>query len=155
MLPRLNGAQMVFRSRLIEAAVGAAAMLFVCGPAGAVMWYPVVNDESAIVSLNQESLVAKGSTVSAEFQYVFKKTLTLPYAADDRADTFRRMKTWVEIDCAGRTLRVLERTLLGEKGDNVAEGVPSALKLVRQASELDVIEATMVRVACGGIQAAD
>ena len=124
-------------------------------PALAVMWYPVVNDELAIVSLNQDSLVAKGSKVSAEFQYVFKKTLTLPYAADDRADTFRRMKTWVEIDCAGQTLRVLERTLLGERGDNVGEGVPSALKPARAVAELDTIEATMMRVACGGIRAAD
>jgi hypothetical protein len=119
------------------------------------MWYPVVNDEMAIVSLNQESLVAKGSTVAAEFQYVFKKTLTLPYASDDHADTFRRMKTWVEIDCTAKSLRVLERTLLGEKGDNVAEGVPSALRLPREAAKLDVVETVMVRVACGGIQASD
>jgi len=145
----------VYRARRIDGFAFVVVALLWGGPAGAVMWYPVVNDELAIVSLNQDSLVAKGSKVSAEFQYVFKKTLTLPYAADDRADTFRRMKTWVEIDCAGQTLRVLERTLLGEKGDNVAEGVPSALKPARRAADLDVIEATMVRVACGGVQAAD
>jgi hypothetical protein len=137
-------------------ALGAAAAMLVLTPsAHAVMWYPVTNDDLAIVSLNQETLLAKGSTVSAEFQYVFKKTLTLPYASDDHADTFRRMKTWVEIDCAKSTLRVLERTLLGEKGERVAEGVPSALKLARPATGLDAIESMMLRVACGGIQAAD
>jgi hypothetical protein len=138
-----------------KALVAAAAMSVLAPAAQAVMWYPVANDELAIVSLNQETLLAKGSTVSAEFQYVFKKTLTLPYASDEHADTFRRMKTWVEIDCAKSTLRVLERTLLGEKGDRVAEGVPSALKVVRPATGLDAIESMMLRVACGGIQAAD
>ena len=138
-----------------ERLLAAVSLFVLASTAQAVMWYPVVNDELAIVSMNQETLLAKGSTVSAEFQYVFKKTLTLPYAADDRADTFRRMKTWVEIDCAAKTLRVLERTLLGEKGDNVAEGVPSALKAARPTAELDVIESTMLRVSCGGIQAAD
>ena len=142
-------------AKQIERAALAAAAIFAAAPASAVMWYPVTNDELAIVSINQETLLAKGGTVSAEFQYVFKKTLTLPYAADDRSDTFRRMKTWVEIDCVGQTLRVLERTLLGEKGDNVAEGVPASLRLARKVSALDAIEITMVRVACGGIQAAD
>ena len=105
-------------------------------------------------SLARRAETSRGP-VSAEFQYVFKKTLTLPYASDDRADTFRRMKTWVEIDCAKSTLKVLERTLLGEKGDRVAEGVPTALKAARSATDLDAIESMMLRVSCGGIQAAD
>lgn len=138
-----------------ERLLAAVSLFVLASTAQAVMWYPVVNDELAIVSMNQETLLAKGSTVSAEFQYVFKKTLTLPYAVDDRADTFRRMKTWVEIDCAGNTLRVLERTLVGEKGEAVAEGVPTSLRRVRPASALDAIETTMLRAACGGIQAAD
>jgi hypothetical protein len=143
------------KARKTEAGVAALAMLMAAAPAVAVMWYPVANDEMAIVSMNQETLIAKGNTVSAEFQYVFKKTLTLPYADDARADTFRRMKTWVEVDCVGKTLRVLERTLLGEKGDTVADGVPASLKSARPTSGLDPIETTMLRVACGGIQAAD
>lgn len=143
---------MTTRLKYSLAALGALAWV---PSAQAVMWYPVTNDELAIVSLNQETLLAKGKVVSAEFQYVFKKTLTLPYAADDRADTFRRMKTWVEIDCSKASLRVLERTLLGEKGEHVAEGVPSKLRDARSAAELDAIEATMLRVACGGIQAAE
>lgn len=131
------------------------ALLAVATTAHAVLWYPVTNDDTAIVSLNQETVVVKGRTLAAEFQYVFKRTLTEAYADDTRADTFRRMKTWVEVDCSTAALRVLERTLIGEKGDRVAEGVPTALRTPRGGGQLDAIETAMVKVACGGVQAAD
>ncbi|NBY52916.1 MAG: hypothetical protein EBQ53_04545 [Betaproteobacteria bacterium] len=91
--------------------------LAIANPVMAVMWFPIVNDELAIISLNQESVSPKGSTVAAEVQYVFQKTETLPYADDNRADTFKRMKTWLEFDCRAGTVTVLERKLIGERGD--------------------------------------
>lgn len=115
------------------------------------LWFPVVNDELAIVSLNQDSVVVRGRTVSAEFQYVFKRTETLPYADDLRADTFRRMKTWLEFDCASGGVRVLERTLIGERGDTVAEGVPESLRGKSLMPGQDSREAALRNVACGGL----
>lgn len=120
-------------------------------PALAVMWFPVVNDELAIVSLNQETLVAKGATVAGEFQYVFKRTETLPYADDERPDTFKRMKTWLEFDCKTGSMRVLERTLIGERGDTVAEGVPASLRGKSVEPAAGSREATLRKVACGGL----
>lgn len=121
------------------------------GPAQAVMWFPVVNDELAIVSLNQESLVVRGVTVAAEFQYVFKQTVTLPYADDERKDTFRRMKTWLEFDCTTGALRVLERTLIGERGDTVAEGLPISLRGKTVMPVVGSRDETLRKVSCGGL----
>ncbi|MBU3693261.1 MAG: hypothetical protein FGM40_00310 [Rhodocyclaceae bacterium] len=133
----------------------AASALLWAGAAQAVMWFPVVNDDLAIISLNQESLVSKGRRVSAEFQYVFKRTETLPYADDERADTFKRMKTWLEFDCGDGTTRVLERTLIGERGDTVADGVPASLRDKRTLPAADSREATLRKVACGGLYGGD
>lgn len=119
------------------------------------MWFPVVNDEMAIVSLNQDSVTVRGRTVSAEFQYVFKRTETLPYADDLRADTFRRMKTWLEFDCASGEVRVLERILIGERGDTVAEGVPGSLRGKSLTPGQDSREAALRKVACGGLYGGD
>jgi len=124
-------------------------------PVQALMWHPVANDESSVVSLNQDSLVVRGRAVAAEFQFVFKRTLSAAYADDTRIDSFRRMKTWVEADCAAGTLKVLERTLIGEKGERVAEGVPTALRAARPSDQLDAAENRMLTVACGGVLAAD
>jgi len=121
------------------------------GAAQAVLWFPVVNDELAIISLNQESLVSKGGTVSGEFQYVFKRTETLPYADDERTDTFKRMKTWLEFDCAAGSMRILERTLISERGNTVAEGVPASLRGKVMTPEAGSREETLRKVACGGL----
>ena len=134
--------------------------LVACVTLGAVdslagLWFPVVNDEMAIVSLNQDSVVVRGRTVSAEFQYVFKRTETLPYADDLRADTFRRMKTWLEFDCSSGGVRVLERTLIGERGDTVAEGVPESLRGKSLTPGQDSREAALRKVACGGLYGGD
>jgi len=134
----------------VLAAVGFATLML-AQTARAVMWFPVVNDALTIISLNQESLVSQGTTVAGEFQYVFQRTETLPYADDDRADTFKRMKTWLEFDCKTGTMRILERTLIGERGDTVAEGVPASLrgKLIEPAAGSR--EETLRKVACGGL----
>ena len=142
-------------SRHLDVIAAALLAVMMLPAAQAAMWYPVINDELAIVSLNQESLVSKGATVAGEFQYVFKRTLTEAYADDSRTDTFRRMKTWIEADCSAVTLRVLERSLIGEKGDRVAEGVPGRLRAARPSEMLDAAEKMMLKVACGGIRAAD
>lgn len=130
-------------------------LLLGAGEARAVLWFPVVNDELAIISLNQESLVVRGRVVSAEFQYVFKRTETLPYADDERADTFKRMKTWLEFDCSGGSMRILERTLISERGSTVAEGVPVSLRGRSMTPEDGSREASMRRVACGGLYGGD
>jgi hypothetical protein len=119
------------------------------------MWFPVVNDPLAIISLNQESLVSQGTTVAGEFQYVFKRTETLPYADDARADTFKRMKTWLEFDCKSGTMRILERTLIGEGGDTVAEGVPASLRGKPIEPAAGSREETLRKVACRGLYGSD
>ena len=68
----------------VLAVVGLAGLIL-AQAAQAVMWFPVVNDALTIISLNQESLVSQGTTVAGEFQYVFQRTETLPYA-DDRSE---------------------------------------------------------------------
>ena len=132
-----------------------ASLLLWAGEARAVLWFPVVNDELAIISLNQESLVVKGRVVSAEFQYVFKRTETLPYADDERADTFKRMKTWLEFDCGTGDMRILERTLISERGVTVAEGVPASLRGRAMVPGEGSREASMRSVACGGLYGGD
>lgn len=143
--PNRRTAMRASRWSLILAAFASA------NPAMAVMWFPIVNDELAIISLNQESVSPKGSTVAAEVQYVFQKTETLPYADDNRADTFKRMKTWLEFDCRAGTVTVLERKLIGERGDTVAEGVPASLRGRALGVAKGSREEIMLKVACGGL----